>query len=72
MAPEAVPEASGRTLIAPAEAFDMAKALPNMMIICVPNSQDGVWFSPVKPQMALSSAPASWIERPSQIMRSRP
>ena len=39
IAPEAVPAASGRMLMAPAAEFAITKALPTITIICVPNSQ---------------------------------
>src|SRR5260221_5076565 len=39
--PDAVPAASGRTLMAPAAEFDITKALPNITSIWVPNSHDG-------------------------------
>ncbi len=41
IAPDAVPAASGRTLMAPAAEFDITKALANITSIWVPNSQDG-------------------------------
>ena len=40
-APDAVPAASGRTLMAPAAEFDITKAFANITIIWVPNSHDG-------------------------------
>ncbi|MBA7474167.1 hypothetical protein ES707_09515 [subsurface metagenome] len=41
IAPEAVPAASGRTLMAPAAAFDITMALATITIICAPNRNDG-------------------------------
>ena len=41
MAPEAVPAASGRTLMAPAAAFDITTALASITIIWVPNRKRG-------------------------------
>ena len=56
IAPEAVPAASGRTLMAPAAEFDITKALANITIIWVPNSHDGAWLRPVKPQTQVQQA----------------
>ena len=58
IAPDAVPAASGRTLMAPAAEFDITKALANITIIWVPNSQDGAWLRPAMPQIRLSRLPS--------------
>ena len=49
IAPETVPAASGRMLMAPAAEFDITKALANITSIWVPNSQDGTRLSPATP-----------------------
>ena len=67
MAPEAVPAASGRMLIAPAAEFAITKALPTITIICVPNSQTGISLRPVKLQTRFSALPQSCSASPNQI-----
>src|SRR4051812_16208503 len=67
IAPEAVPAASGRTLMAPAAEFAITKALATITIIWVPNSTDGVWLVPVRLNTRLSALPNSCNANPNQI-----
>ncbi len=67
IAPDAVPAASGRTLMAPAAALLITKALATITIIWVPNSHEGVWLVPVMLRPRLSSAPANCSASPNQI-----
>src|SRR6516225_9885464 len=70
IAPEAVPAASGRTLIAPAAEFDITNALANITIICVPNNNSGAWLRPAKLKDRLSRLPANCNASPNQISTS--
>src|ERR1700712_5572560 len=55
IAPEAVPAACGRTLMAPADEFDITNALPTISSIWVPNSHDGNWLRSASPQARFSN-----------------
>ena len=67
IAPAAVPAASGRTLMAPAAALLITKALATITIIWVPNSQSGAWLVPTMLKIRFSSAPPNCSASPNQI-----
>src|SRR5436853_503617 len=67
IAPAAVPAASGRTLMAPAAALLITKALATITIIWVPNSQSGAWLVPTMLKVRFSRAPANCSASPNQI-----